>query len=158
MKELARNRRAYSDYTISETLEAGLVLSGAEVKSAKYGGVNLSGSYARIIGGELFLINGHIKAYTHASPLLPYDPTRSRKLLAHKHELTRLSGKIEEKGLTLIPLSAYNKKGRIKILIGLGKAKKKYDKRETIKKREAQRSIQRAVRNASRTTRGPSSK
>ncbi|MEK9180654.1 MAG: SsrA-binding protein SmpB [Patescibacteria group bacterium] len=146
MKVLAKNRRAYFDYEITEKLEAGVVLTGQEVKSAKTGGLTLTGSYARVAGGEVELLNAKIKPYALAAGLESYDASQTRKLLLHKAEIYRLSGRTQEKGLTLLPLEAYTKKGKIKILLGLGRAKKKTDKRETIKKREDERKIQKIIR------------
>jgi len=146
MAELAKNKRAYFDYEILDTFEAGLILTGQEVKSAKNNGAQLTGAYARIIGGEVQLINAHIKPYAYASNLESYDPTQTRKLLMHKVEIEKLTGKIQEKGLTLLPLELYTLRGKIKVKLGLGRSKKKQDKRESIKKREDDRSIRRAMR------------
>lgn len=146
MSLLAKNKKAYFDYQISETLEAGIVLSGQEVKSAKTGGIQLTGAYAKTLAGEIFLINGHIKPYKHASNLSGYDPTRTRKLLLHKSEILKLQGRLQEKGLTLLPLEAYTHRGKIKIKLGLGKAKKKTDKREAIKKRETEKKIRQIIK------------
>ncbi|OGE81750.1 MAG: SsrA-binding protein [Candidatus Doudnabacteria bacterium RIFCSPHIGHO2_01_FULL_43_23] len=148
MKILTKNRRAFFDYEITDQLEAGIVLTGQEVKSVKTGGVSLDGSYARIARGQASLINAHIKAYAYASNLENYDPTQTRKLLLHKREIKKLENKTSEKGLTLIPLEVYVKNGYIKIRLGLGRSKKKTDKRETIKKRESDRRIKRAIRSA----------
>lgn len=145
MRELSRNRRAFADYTIVDRLEAGIVLSGPEVKSAKSGGMTLAGSYARIVGGELSLINANIRLYAFA-PAEAQDPERTRKLLVHKTEIAKLVSRIQEKGLSIIPLEAYVKKGKVKILLGMGRPKKKFDKRDDIKKRETDRSIRRAIR------------
>ncbi|MCM8787562.1 MAG: SsrA-binding protein SmpB [Candidatus Omnitrophica bacterium] len=147
MKTLAFNRRAKHDYKISETFEAGLVLTGQEVKSAKQGNVSLKGSYVTIKNNEAWLLNAYITPYKMAGPLPGYDPTRSRKLLLKKSELKSLIGKKQEKGLTLVPLCIYNKKGLLKLEFGIGRGKKKYDKREDIKKKEARRKIERALRN-----------
>jgi SsrA-binding protein len=144
MKSLANNKRAFFDYQILDTLEAGIVLTGQEAKSAKTGGLQLSGSYARVAGGEAVLLNARIKPYAFASGLESYDPEQTRKLILHKSEIDRLLGRLQEKGLTLLPLEAYVKNGRVKIKLGLGRAKKKLDKRETIKKREVTRKIQKA--------------
>lgn len=143
---LAKNKRAYFDYEIEDKLEAGLVLTGQEVKSAKTGGITLTGSYAKIIGGEAALINAQIRPYVHASVNESYDPTQTRRLLLHKSEILKFSNRTDEKGLTLLPLEAYTKKGKIKILLGLGRSRKKTDKREVIKKRESDRYIQKALR------------
>lgn len=146
MKILAKNKRAFFDYEISEKLEAGMVLSGQEAKSAKTGGLTLHASFARINGGQAELLNAQIKPYAYASNLESYDPAHTRKLLLHKSEIKKLAGRLQEKGLTLLPLEAYIKHGMVKILLGVGRSKKKIDKRETIKKREADRTIQRATR------------
>ena len=147
MKILAKNRRAFFDYEILDTYEAGVVLTGQEVKSAKTGGISLDGAYARVNSGRATLINAHIRAYTHASNLQSYDPDQTRGLLLHKNEIVKLQDKISEKGLTLIPLEAYTRRGYVKVKLGLGRAKKKTDKRETIKKCETEKKIQRAIRN-----------
>lgn len=146
MKALAKNKRAYFDYEIGEKIEAGVVLTGQEVKSAKTGHINLSGSYARAHDGRASLLNASIQAYEHAANLEGYDPTQSRKLLLHKSEIIKLQSRLQTKGLTLLPLEVYVKKGKVKILLGLGKSKKKFDKRDVIKKREADRKIARALR------------
>jgi len=148
MSLIVKNKRAFFDYEILDTLEAGVVLTGQEAKSAKTGGMQLTGSFARIAGGEAVLLNAHIKPYKHASGLESYDPNQTRKLLLHKKEIDRLTGRIQEKGLTLIPLEAYTVRGRVKIKIGVGRSKKKLDKRESIKKRETNIKIQRATRRA----------
>jgi len=146
MAILAKNRRAYYDYLITETFEAGIVLSGQEVKSAKFGGAQLAGAYAKIMGDEAFLINGHIKPYQHAGKQNDYDPEHSRKLLLHKKEIRKIEERIREKRMTLLPLELFTKAGRIKVKLGIGKSKKEFDKRETIKKHEADRKIQRHLR------------
>ena len=140
MKVVATNRKAYHDYEVLETYEAGIVLKGTEVKSAKQGRINLKDSYAKIENGEIFLINAHISPYTHGN-VYNHDPRRTRKLLLHKKEIMRLYGKGKEKGLTLIPLKAYIKNGKIKIELGLCKGKKVYDKRAEIKKRDLEREM-----------------
>ncbi|MCL5436117.1 MAG: SsrA-binding protein SmpB [Patescibacteria group bacterium] len=146
MKILAKNRRAFFDYEIGEKLEAGLVLSGQEVKAVKSGQVSLAGSYARVHNGEAALVNATIKPYQYASNLGNYEPTGSRRLLLHKHELLKLSSRLNEKGLTLVPLELYTKKGLIKVSLGVGRSKKRVDKRETIKRRELQKQIERATK------------
>ncbi len=140
MKVVATNRKAYHDYYILETYEAGIVLKGTEVKSAKQGRINLKDSYAIIDNGEVFLLNAHISPYSHGN-IHNHDPRRTRKLLLHKKEIMKLYGKIKEKGLTLIPLKAYIKNGKIKIELGLCKGKKKYDKRAEIRKRDLEREM-----------------
>ncbi len=145
MKVVATNRKAYHDYFILETYEAGIVLKGTEVKSAKQGRINLKDSYAKIENGEIFLFNAHISPYSHGN-VFNHDPRRTRKLLMHKKEIMKLYGKIKEKGLTLIPLKAYIKNGKIKIELGLCKGKKKYDKRAEIKKRDLEREMRYEMR------------
>jgi SsrA-binding protein len=146
MKSLAMNKKARADYAIEDTIEAGLVLTGREVKSAKTGGAQLTGSYARIIQNEAHLINGLIRPYSHAPSDPSYDERRSRKLLLHRAEIEKIQRRDLEKGLSLIPLELYVRKGKIKVSLGIGRPKKKYDKRETIKKRETEREIRRAVK------------
>ncbi|MBU1119366.1 SsrA-binding protein SmpB [Patescibacteria group bacterium] len=142
----AKNKRARYDYEILETYEAGLMLTGQEVKSVRDKTVSLKGSFVTLKGNEAYLTNAHISPYKHAGKLKAYDPTRSRKLLLHKHELNSLIGKLKQKGLTLVPLLLYNKNSRIKLSFGLGKGKKKFDKRDSIKKRDVERKIQRMMR------------
>jgi SsrA-binding protein len=142
MKILAQNKKAYHDYHIEATYEAGIMLLGTEVKSIKAGKINLRESYARFKGNELYLVGCHVSEYSHGN-INNHDPLRDRKLLLHKEELHKISGKITQKGLTLIPLKVYLKDGLIKLEIGLAKGKKHYDKRESIKKREAEREIDR---------------
>jgi len=139
MAALAENKRAYFDYEILETLEAGIVLLGGEVKSIKTGHISLTGSFVTIKNEEVFLINAAIPPYQPKNAPADYEPRRSRKLLLRRKEISFLSGKIKQKGLTLVPLKVYTKKGRIKILFGIAKGKKKVDKREAIKKREFKR-------------------
>ncbi len=145
MASLAENRKAYFDYEILETFEAGLMLSGAEVKSVRGGRMNLAGSYVNFIGGELYLIGASIAAYQPKNQPSDYDPSRSRKLLLKKSELDYLSGKTREKGLTLVPIKVYNKSRRIKLELALARGKRKYEKREKIAKRETAREIQRNI-------------
>lgn len=138
-KIIATNRRGKFDYEILDAFEAGLVLTGPEIKGIRSGHVELQGSHARPLGQELFWIGGHIK-------VLDGDPQRSRKLLLHRAEIDELIGKLNEKRLTLIPLSLYLEKGRAKLELGLGRHRKKRDKRELIKKRDIERTINRATR------------
>lgn len=145
VESIARNRRARHDYAIIDTFEAGLVLSGTEVKSLREGKANLSDAYGIVRDGEIFLINLHISVYERAS-YNNHEPTRTRKLLLHKREIGRLIGAIERQGLTLIPLELYFKRGIAKVAIALGKGKKQHDKREDAKARDADREIARAVR------------
>jgi SsrA-binding protein len=144
-KIITLNRRARHDYFIEETVEAGLVLTGSEVKSLRAGKANLKDSHARIERGEMWLANAHISEYG-PSAQFGHDPTRKRKLLLHAREIDRLGGKVKEKGLTLIPLRMYFKHGRAKVELGLARGKKLYDKRATIKERESDRELDRAMR------------
>lgn len=143
---VCQNRKAYHDYHIEETFEAGIVLTGQEVKSLRQGKANLKDSYARILGEEAFLLNTHISHYTQADSFTEADPERTRKLLLHKTEIHKLMGKVREKGYTLIPTKLYFKGGRAKVEIALAKGKTFYDKRATIKKREAEKEISRAIK------------
>ncbi len=143
MSELVRNREAKFDYEISDTYEAGLVLSGAEVKSAKRGHMSLKGSYVIVRGNEAWLLNATITAYPPAGPQPNYDPHRSRKLLLQRREIDRLAGSLSREHLTLIPLEVYTHRGLLKIKIGLGRSRKKFEKREVIKKREVEREMRR---------------
>jgi len=138
---VAQNRKAHFEYFIVETVEAGLVLTGHEVKSLRAGKANLQDSYARIKGEEAFLINAHISAYERADGFTHADPERSRKLLLHKSEIQRLIGKTREKGYTLIPTKIYFKAGKAKVEIALARGKTMHDKRDTIKKRDAERDL-----------------
>lgn len=147
MKVIAENRKARFNYQIVETFEAGMVLTGAEIKSIRQGGISLQESYVAPYKGELFLLSAHIKPYSHTKDDL-YDPVRRRKLLMHKKEISRLQGKVEQKGLTLIPLKVYLKNGRAKIELALAKGKAAPDKRDDIKDRQAKREIERAVKTA----------
>ena len=144
-RDITVNRRARHDYFIEETCEAGLVLSGSEVKSLRAGKAQLKDSYGRISKGEIWLFNAHISEYAAAAQF-GHEPTRSRKLLLHRREIDRLAGKVKERGLTLVPLRLYFKKGRAKVELGLGRGKKLYDKRAAIKERETRREMDRAVR------------
>lgn len=138
---LAQNDRARYDYEILDKYEAGLVLTGQEVKSVKFGGLKLKGSHVIFRGKEAWLLNGHISKYAKAGPMPEYDPERSRKLLLRNSELTKLRKKLEVKGLTIIPIRGYLKGGRIKIEIGLARGKKEFEKRESIKKRDIDREL-----------------
>ncbi|MEK7579811.1 MAG: SsrA-binding protein SmpB [Patescibacteria group bacterium] len=142
----AENRKAWHDYEIIETFEAGIVLEGHEVKSVKTGKISIAGSYIKISDGEVFLVGSTISPYQPKNTPKDYDSQRNRKLLLNKKEIDGLIGKSKEKGLTVVPLKAYNKKGRIKIEIGLAKARKKRDKRDVIKKKEEQRKIERTLK------------
>lgn len=144
-KVVAQNKKANHDYSIEETFEAGIVLQGTEIKSIRNGRVNLKDSYARIDRGEVFLLNMHVSPYEQGNRY-NHDPLRQRKLLLHKREIVKLIGATKEEGYALVPLKMYLKNGYAKVLIGLGKGKKKYDKREDLKKKEAKRDIERAFR------------
>lgn len=143
--EYANNPKVSFDYEILETIEAGLVLAGHEVKSIKTGKVSIKGSYVKIINGEPFLIGATISPYQPANTLKDYDPQRSRKLLLSKKEISALIGTSQAHGLTLVPLKIYDKKGRLKLLVGIARGKKKYDKRETIKRKDTQRAKERGT-------------
>jgi len=140
------NRRANYDYEILETLEAGLVLKGYEVKSIKNSKISLKGSYVTIKDNEAYLINAHISPYQPPNTPKNYDPMRSRKLLLHKNQIKSLIGKLKQKGLTLVPIKIYTKRGIIKLEFGVGRGKREVDKREKIKQRETKRKIERAMR------------
>jgi SsrA-binding protein len=142
---VASNRRALHDYEILEKVEAGLVLLGPEVKSLREGRANLSDSYAVLRRGEAYLVNAHVSPYAQASRENP-DPRRERKLLLNRSEIRRLAGKVAERGLTIVPLSLYFKNGRAKVELGLARGKRVYDKRQSLKRREQEREIERAVR------------
>ncbi|MDP2638877.1 MAG: SsrA-binding protein SmpB [Candidatus Azambacteria bacterium] len=146
MAIFAENKKAYFDYEILEKFEAGLVLSGAEVKSIRNGRMNLTGSYIAFHDDELYLIGSFIAPYQPKNQPEDYDPTRSRKLLLHKKEIMSWSGKLRQKGLTLIPIKVYSKGRRIKLEFAEARGKKQYDKRETISKRETERSIARSLK------------
>jgi SsrA-binding protein len=142
---IAENRKAFHDFHILETFEAGLVLLGTEVKAIREGRVNLRDSYARVENGEVFLYNVNISPYSHRG-YADHAPLRQRKLLLHRDEIRKLIGKTVEKGMTLVPTRLYFKNGRVKVAVGLAKGKKDYDKRETIKRREADRETRAAVK------------
>ena len=146
MSILAQNKKAYFDYEILETYEAGIVLIGQEVKAIKTGHVSLKGSYVVIKNQEMFLIGANIPPYQPKNAPSDYSPERSRKLLLKKSEIKSLIGKSKQKGLTLMPLKMYTKRGKIKLLFGLAKGKKEYDKREKIKKREFEIEKERIIR------------
>ena len=147
IKIVAQNKKARFDYEILSTMEAGLVLTGTEIKSIREGRVQLKDGYVKIQAREAFLLEIYIAPYPNAGPLFNHEPTRPRKLLLHKREIQRLYGKTQEKGLSLLPLRLYLKNGKAKIELGLGRGKKKYEKRETIRRQDAKREIQRALRN-----------
>ena len=142
---IARNRRARHDYQILDTWEAGIVLTGSEVKSLRDGKANISDAYGIVQGGEVHLLNLHISPYEKASHF-NHEPTRTRKLLLHRREIRKMIGAVERQGLTLVPLELYFRKGMVKVALGLGRGKKLYDKRADEKKRDDDREMQRAVR------------
>jgi len=144
-KLVADNRKARFNYAIGEVFEAGIVLTGSEVKALRAGKANLKDSYGRIEGDEVWLWNAHISPYSPASQF-GHEPTRTRKLLLHRQQIERLAGKVNERGFTLIPLRLYFKNGRAKIELGLARGKKQYDKRATIREREVKREMDRAIR------------
>lgn len=149
-KVVATNRKAFHDYTIEEKLEAGIVLTGTEVKSLREGRVNLRESYASVDRGEVFLHHCHISPYSHGN-IMNHDPVRRRKLLLHRKQINKLLGKTQQKGLTLVPLRIYfSPRGQAKVEIALAKGKKQYDRREAIKGREAAREVERAIKGARR--------
>ncbi len=152
MATLAVNKRAHFDYTISDRYEAGLVLSGQEVKSAKTGHLSLRGSFVTVKGNELFLTNAHIHPYQQAGKISDYDPTGPRKLLLKKSEIKSLIGKSRVQGLTLVPLRVYTKKRLVKLEFGVGRGKKEFDKREKIRKREDERKMDRSLKSLIQST------
>ncbi len=145
MKIVCQNRKAYHDYHIEETVEAGIALLGTEVKSLREGKANLKDSYVLTKEGEAFLLNCHISPYSHGN-ILNHNPLRTRKLLMHREEIDKLSGKAATKGYTLIPLKIYFKDSFAKVEIGVAKGKRLFEKRETIKEREAKREIAKAIK------------
>ncbi len=144
-KIVAQNRRAYRDYWIEETLEAGIVLQGSEVKALREGRVNIQDGYAQVEGGEVFLLNVHISPYAHGN-YFNHDPLRPRKLLLHKREIKRLIGKVQQRGYTLIPLSIYFTRGKAKVELALAKGKKLYDRREELKRKIMEKEFERGYR------------
>lgn len=144
-KVLAQNRKASHDYFIEETMEAGIVLTGTEIKSIRQGKANLKDSFARISNGEAWLLNMHISPFEQGNRF-NVDPTRTRKLLLHRGQIDKLLGHMKEKGYALVPLKIYVRNGYAKVLLGLAKGKKNYDKRQDLAKKDAQRDIQRALR------------
>jgi SsrA-binding protein len=142
---IAENRKAYHDYHLLETFEAGIVLLGTEVKAIREGRVNLRDSFARLDDGEAYLYNVNISPYSHRG-YAEHEPLRRRKLLLHRDEIRKLVGKTVEKGMTLVPVRMYFKNGRVKVAVSLAKGKKDYDKRETIKRRETDRETRAAIK------------
>lgn len=141
MPKLAENRKARHDYNIVDTFESGIVLSGQEVKAVKSGQISLKGSFVKVRNNEAYLTNAHISQYKKAAPDPDYNPERSRKLLLSRKEIDKLIGKKQSEGLTVIPISVYTKRGLIKVEIALARGKKKYEKRDKIKKRDIDREI-----------------
>lgn len=146
IKIITDNRKARFQYEILETYEAGISLTGTEVKSIRAGRVNIRDSYGLVRGGEVWLLNANISPYQASGQFFNHEPTRTRKLLLKRREINKLVGKLEQKGLTLVPLKMYFKRGLVKVSLGLGKGKKLYDKRETLKARQAKRDIERALK------------
>ena len=144
-KTVVTNRKARHQYHILETIEAGIVLQGTEVKSLRQGKVNLGDAYAKIKDGEVWLVEMHISPYEQGN-VFNHEPRRPRKLLLHKREIKRLLGKVQERGLTLIPLRIYFKRGKAKVELALAKGKRLYDRREDIKRRDEEREISRSLR------------
>ncbi len=142
---IAENRKAFHDFHVLETFEAGIALLGTEIKAIREGRVNLRDSFARVEDGEVFLYNVNISPYSHRG-YADHEPLRRRKLLLHRDEIRKLIGKTVEKGMTLVPVRLYYKNGRVKVAVSLAKGKKEYDKRETIKRREADRETRAAVK------------
>ena len=149
MKVISQNRKAYHDYHIEEAVESGIALLGTEVKSLREGRAHLKDSYVILKSGEAFLLNCHISPYSHGN-IMNHEPLRTRKLLMHRKEIDRLRGKVEGKGFTLIPLKLYFKDSFVKVEIGLARGKKLFEKRDTIKEREAKREIEKAMKKNSR--------
>lgn len=148
-KLIAQNKKARHDYTIIDTMEAGIVLQGTEIKSIRNARINLKDGFVRIRNGEAFLYNVHISPYEQGN-LFNHEPLRTRKLLLHKKQIARLVGETKNTGITIVPLKVYIKDGYAKVLIGLAKGKKQYDKREDLKKKDVDRQISRTLKNFSR--------
>lgn len=146
MKLFAKNKRAFYDYEIQDVVEAGIILQGHEVKSVKTGHISLKGSYVSVNQDEAWLLNAHIPPYKHASDLDDYNPDRSRKLLLHRNEIKRFIGKKQERGISIVPIKVYGKRGLIKVQIGIGRGKRNIDKREKIKQRQDNRDARRMMR------------
>ncbi|MGZ9586992.1 SsrA-binding protein SmpB [Paenibacillus marinisediminis] len=145
-KVLAQNKKASHDYFIEETYEAGMVLTGTEIKSLRRGRANIGDAFATIRNGEMFVHNLHISPFEEGNRSNPTDPTRARKLLLHKQQIMKLLGVTKQEGFTLVPLKIYVRNGYAKLLIGVGRGKKLYDKRQSAAKKDADRQIQRALR------------
>lgn len=144
-KTIALNKKAYHDYKILETFEAGIALKGTEIKSIRDGNLNIRDAYAKVEGGEMYLYNAHIAKY-QASSFFDHDPDRRRKLLLHKYQIYDLASDTVKKGLTIVPLKVYLKKGKAKVELGLAKGKKVFDKREVMKNRSSDREIERTLK------------
>ena len=149
MKVVCRNKKAYHDYFIEETFEAGIVLLGTEVKSLRQGRANLTDGYVTIKGSEAFLLNSHISPYSHGN-LQNHEPLRTRKLLLHAAEIKKLWARLSQKGYSLVPLQIYFKGPHAKVQLGLARGKRLFEKRDSIKKKEAKKEIDRALRMANR--------
>ncbi|MBB3113184.1 SsrA-binding protein [Paenibacillus phyllosphaerae] len=152
-KQLAQNKKASHDYFIEDTYEAGMVLTGTEIKSVRAGKANISDAFATIRNGEMYIHNMHISPFDQGNRHNPTDPTRARKLLLHKVQIHKLLGQSKQEGYAIVPLKIYVRNGYAKLLIGLGKGKKQYDKRESAAKKDAQRDIQRALREKQKVAR-----
>ena len=144
IKTVATNRKAHHDYFVEETYEAGIALTGTEIKSVRAGRVNLRDSFAMVRDGDLWLMNAHIAPYEQGT-YANHEPRRPRRLLMHRREINRIASELQEKGFTLVPLRLYLKNNRAKVELGLARGKKQYDKRATLRKKETQREIDRAV-------------
>lgn len=147
---VADNRKARHDYFVDESYEAGIALTGSEIKSIRAGRVNLRGGYARVQNGEIWLYDVHISPYDQSGKYFNHEPTRPRKLLLHRREISRITGQVERQGFTLVPMRLYFKGRRLKVDLGLARGKKSYDKRDDIAKREAKRDIERVMKSRSR--------
>ncbi|AWB42946.1 SsrA-binding protein [Paenibacillus sp. CAA11] len=145
-KVLAQNKKASHDYFIEDTIEAGMVLTGTEIKSLRAARANIGDAFATIRNGEIFVHNMHISPFEQGNRNNPTDPTRTRKLLLHKSQISKLLGQAKQEGYTIVPLKVYVRNGYAKLLLGLGKGKKQYDKRESAARKDAQRDIQRALK------------
>jgi SsrA-binding protein len=148
-RTIADNRKALHDYHVLETLEAGVALLGTEVKAIREGRINLRDSYARVENGEIWLMNVHVSPYSHTG-YAHHDERRQRKLLLHRHEIRKLVGQVNQKGLTLVPLQLYFKNGRVKVALALVRGKQAHDKRETLRRREVERETRAAMKARSR--------
>lgn len=148
-KLIAQNRKARHDYTVVDTMEAGIVLQGTEIKSIRNGRINLKDGFARVRNGEVYLLNVHISPYEQGN-IFNHDPLRTRKLLLHKKQIAKLITETKNTGITIVPLKVYIRNGYAKVLIGLAKGKKQYDKREDLKRKEINREIDRTLKNSLR--------